>query len=171
MSSVKYVDEKLELVREKLASAAEKLGVDVSKQGRLLRGTSPGFTKPILDALRGSSQLSGSGDSYRFRELTASGLLRIAGMLPSANIGYRADYEAPPVAAYVEVARREPRALFDGYVVTAPRSDERFAITAALIPADNKTAIDHLRRNARDEPFYESTVTRGGVQYVRMSWG
>jgi hypothetical protein len=128
-----------------------------------------GFTRKVLEELReGSSRWIEIGEYHRCTA-TAEALLRAAALLPKANLSDRQN-EAPRLRDFLEVARGEPRALFEAYVIDWARDDERLTVDGALIPADRQDLIAFLRKKAKAEPDEFGEVEVGGLKHVRMWW-
>jgi hypothetical protein len=93
-------------------------------------------------------------------------LLKIAEMLPKEQLNDRQN-EAPRVADFVEVAKKEPNAFFDCYVVLWLRDDERFAVEGVILPAERQDLADELKAKALAPPDEEGSINAG---VIRMWW-
>jgi hypothetical protein len=134
-----------------------------------------GFTKKVLEYLRDTKaelkcySCDYCRGDYCSGRVTAEQLLKIAEMVPPENLEDRQN-EAPKFADFVEVARREPRAPFEIYIITHVRPDERVTVDGALIPADRQDLLDWLLSRALGEPDERSAVKLGDREYVRVWW-
>jgi hypothetical protein len=125
-----------------------------------------GFTRPILRLLAGKLERRGGGV---YTGVLASGeLLRAAELLPPANLEDRQNF-APRLRDFLRVARAEPRALFEVYVVPEEREDERLAVEGAYVPSDRPDLIGYLYEMGA-QPDREEVVVVGGVVYHHMWW-
>jgi len=128
-----------------------------------------GFTRKVLEELREGSSGWVELGGYRRCTATAEALLRAAALLPRANLSDRQN-EAPRLCDFLEVARSEPRALFEVYVIDWARDDERLTVDGALVPTDRQDLMAFLRRKAKAKPDELQEVEVGGAKYVRMWW-
>jgi hypothetical protein len=125
-----------------------------------------GFTRPILELLAGRLERRDGGV---YTGVLASGeLLRAAELLPPANLEDRQNC-APSLRDFLSVARAEPRALFEVYVVPDEREDERLTVEGVYVPSDRPDLIGYLYRQGA-QPDREEVVVVGGVVYHHMWW-
>jgi len=130
-------------------------------------GEGRGFTKRIMHYLvdAGVTSLWCHATICRF-VVSSEHLLKIAEMLNEQQLNDRQN-EAPRIIDFVEVARKEPNALFECYVVLWMREDERFAIEGVILPAERQDLADELRNKALAPPD-EIEGSINGV--IRMWW-
>jgi hypothetical protein len=97
-------------------------------------------------------------------------LLKIAEMLPKKQLRERQN-EGPTLRSFITVAKKEPRALFEIYVVPAFRPDERVSVTGAYIPHDRQDLVKFLIKRALAKPDdYDDNVVVNGIKYVFVWW-
>jgi hypothetical protein len=125
-----------------------------------------GFTRPILELL--AERLERRVGGIYTGVLASEELLRAAELLPPANLEDRQNC-APRLRDFLRVARAEPRALFEVYVVPDEREDERFAVEGAYVPSDRPDLVGYLYRRGA-QPDREEVVVVGGVVYHHMWW-
>jgi len=137
-----------------------------------------GFTRKVIEYLNLEEQMrkwlesigvKWSPDDYYRGVATAEQLIKVAEMIPKANLRDRQN-DSPTFRTFLEVAKREPRALFELYVITEVRPDERVTVDGVLIPADRQDLIKYVLKRALKEPneMWEEEVN--GIKYVRMWW-
>jgi hypothetical protein len=133
----------------------------------------PGFTDKVLEYLKEHyvEVIMEPGEFGIWRgTVTSEQLLKIAEMLPRKQLRERQN-NGPTLRSFLEVAKSEPRALFEIYVVTKARPDERVTVEGALIPHDRQDLVKLLRRRAKARPDeYFEDVEINGIKYVRMWW-
>jgi hypothetical protein len=133
----------------------------------------PGFTDRVLEYLK-EHHVEVLMEPSKFGiwrgTITSEQLLKIAEMLPRGQLRERQN-DGPNLKAFLEVAKSEPRALFEIYVIPKIRPDERITVDGALIPRDRQDLVKLLRRRARARPDeYFEDVEINGIKYVRMWW-
>jgi hypothetical protein len=133
-----------------------------------------GFTRKVIEVLREDLvdweiRMNWPGLNYRRGRVTSEKLLKAAALLPKVNLGDRQN-DSPTLRAFLRVAREEPRALFEVYVIDERRDDERLTVDGALIPADRQDLVEFLKGRAKAEPDEFGEVEVGGAKYVRMWW-
>jgi len=149
----------------------------------------PGFTDRVLELLRahGAVEVSGwclevarSGaltlarvaDIYEARNIPARLLKRIANLLPREQL--RDSWNGrPEFRAFLRVASRVDRSMFDAFIVPREREDERVSVYAAYIPL----YPPHLLKWAVEELTWKSAppegvgvVQRGRSYYLMLYW-
>jgi hypothetical protein len=132
-------------------------------------GVGGGVTKRILHYLvdAGVTSLWCHATICRFT-VSSEHLLKIAEMLNEQQLNDRQN-EAPRIIDFVEVAKKEPNALFDCYVVLWMREDERFAVEGVILPAERQDLADELKAKALAPPDEEGSINaNAGV--IRMWW-
>jgi len=100
-----------------------------------------GFTRKVLEMLK----LPKRDHCYYKGRITSAQLIEVAKLLPDLNLNDRQNF-GPTVRDFVEVAKREPRAQFEVYVITEPRDDERFTVEGVWIPSDRQDLIEFILR-------------------------
>jgi hypothetical protein len=126
-----------------------------------------GFTKHVIEVL--GPRLQRVSPDFYYGTVTAEELLKAVEKIPPANYGDRHN-GAPRLRDFVEVAEQEPRALFEVYVVTELREDERLTVDGALVPLDRGDLIKHLLQKAKAFPDELDVIAENGVEYMRMWW-
>jgi len=133
----------------------------------------PGFTDKVLEYLKEHhvEVLVEPAKLGIWRgTITSEQLLKIAEMLPRGQLRERQN-NGPNLKAFLEVAKSEPRALFEIYVIPKIRPDERVTVEGTLIPHDRQDLVKLLRRRAKAKPDeYFKDVEINGIKYVRMWW-
>jgi hypothetical protein len=124
-----------------------------------------GFTKKIIEQLGNKLERDPYDKTCLVGVITSQDLLSIVPLIPEENLDDRQN-DSPALRDFIEVARKEPNALFDVYVVTEDREDERITVDGVYIPTDN--VIDFLYSQAKDMPT-EEYITEDG-KYRRMWW-
>jgi hypothetical protein len=131
---------------------------------------SGGFTRKVLEYLR--SELRCPSEDYCSGTISAEQLVRVAEVVPPHNLEERQN-ESPTFRDFVEVAKAEPRARFEVYVVTEVRSDERVTVEGAWIPLDRADLIKQLLDSALKEPDeceIRKVCAPECTYYVRLWW-
>jgi hypothetical protein len=137
-----------------------------------------GFTRKVIEYLDLEGQMRKWMESlgvepfpmgYYRGDATAEQLIKVAEMIPRANLRDRQN-DAPNFEAFLEVARREPRAIFELYVIPEARADERVTVDGALVPVDRQDLVEFLKGKAKAEPDEFGEVEVGGAKYVRLWW-
>jgi hypothetical protein len=126
-----------------------------------------GFTRDVLYVLSG--KLNRVSEDFLYGTVTAKELLEAVKHVPPANLEDRQN-ESPKLKYFVEVAEKEPRALFEVYVVTDVRDDERLTVDGVLIPRDRPDLIYHVMKKALAAPDEFDVVLHNGIEYIRMWW-
>jgi len=126
-----------------------------------------GFTREILYLLSG--KLNRVSEDFLYGTVTAKELLEAVKHIPPANLEDRQN-EAPKLKYFVEVAEKEPRALFEVYIITDVRDDERLTVDGVLIPKDRPDLIYYIMKRALAAPDEFDVILHNGVEYVRMWW-
>ena len=149
----------------------------------------PGFTDRVLELLRehGAVEVSGwclvaakrgaltlvqVADIYDARNIPSRLLKRIANLLPREQL--RDSWNGrPEFRAFLRVASRVGRSLFDAFVVPKEREDERVSVYAAYIPLYPPHllmwAVDELTLSAA-QPDMIAVVQRGRSYYLMLYW-
>jgi hypothetical protein len=122
-----------------------------------------GFTKRIIDKLR--PRLVVSGDIFE-GELRGDELLSVKGLLPPEQFGERQHY-APTLGDFMEVAEKEPRAIFVVYIVPSYRSDEGVTVRGAYVPLERPDMIEFLLKKALFPP---DRAYKTPEKYYYMWW-
>jgi hypothetical protein len=110
-----------------------------------------GFTDAILERLR--PRFVYSFGTYS-SELESNELLSIKDLLPPEQFKERQN-ASPTLADFMEVAEKEPKALFMTYIVPKGRPDERVTVEGACVPQERKDLIDFLHKKALYPPDEE----------------
>jgi hypothetical protein len=126
-----------------------------------------GFTQKVREVLSG--RLQKVSEDFLYGTVTASELLCAVQYVPPANLNDRQN-EAPMLKHFVEVAKVEPRSLFEVYIITDVRDDERLTVDGALIPKDRPDLIYYLFTKAEAAPDEFDIINENGIEYVRMWW-
>jgi len=124
-----------------------------------------GFTDAAVRLLAGKLKLHGG---IYVGVVAAEELLKVAELLPPANLD-DSQNAAPALRDFLEVARAEPRALFQVYVVPSTRPDERLTVEGVYVPSDRPDLIGFLYRRGA-QPSREDVVEVGGTVYHYMWW-
>jgi hypothetical protein len=129
----------------------------------------PGFTDKVLEYLR--ERRVAVLEEYGIYRATVNSeqLLEIAGMLPPEQFSDR-QIKAPTFGDFVEVAKREPEALFDIYIVPSIRPDERVSINGVYLPLENCGLIVQLLDRALDKPDEFDVYKKDGKWYMWLYW-
>jgi hypothetical protein len=130
-----------------------------------------GFTRKVLEMLK-SEQMRCISEGYCSGVISAEKLVKVAELVPEDNLEDRQN-ESPRFMDFVEVAKAEPRAKFEVYVVTYVREDERVAVEGALMPLDRADLIIQLLDKALKEPNeceIKRVCTPECAYYIRMWW-
>lgn len=86
--------------------------------------------------------------------LKSDDLLSIKDLLPPEQFQERQN-SSPTLADFMEVAEKEPKALFMTYIVPKGRPDERVTVEGACVPQERKDLIDFLHKKALYPPDEE----------------
>ncbi|MGC8870908.1 MAG: hypothetical protein ACP5PT_07460 [Brevinematia bacterium] len=121
-----------------------------------------GFTKKVVETLR--NYLTEDFGILRGR-IPSEALLKIVPLLPSEQLEERQN-NSPMLKDFVEVAEKEPRAMFQCYIVTEERSDERITVEGIEIPEEREDLISLIRERAVYPPDEEG-ILEG---YYMMWW-
>ena len=148
----------------------------------------PGFTDRVLDLLRAHGAIEVSGwcleaarsghlaliqvaDIYEARNIPSRLLKRIANLLPREQL--RDSWNGrPEFRAFLRVASRVDRALFDAFIVPKTREDERVSVYAAYLPL----YPPHLLKWAVEKLTWKSAPPEGvgvvqrGTYYLMLYW-
>jgi hypothetical protein len=140
---------------------------DVTPGGEKEMGEGRGFTKKILHYLidAGVTSLWCHATLCRF-VISSEHLLKIAEMLNEQQLSDRQN-DAPRIIDFVEVAKKEPNALFECYVVLWMREDERFAVEGVVLPAERQDLADELKAKALAPPDEEGSIN---ADVIHMWW-
>jgi len=114
-----------------------------------------GFTKkivPLLEKYRYNPYNEGILDHMYYVAVPSDVIIKIAGMISKSNVEEDRQNFSPLFKDFLEVAKREPRALFELYVITWFRGDERVTIDGVLLPADREDLKEYLMEKAMQEP-------------------
>jgi hypothetical protein len=125
-----------------------------------------GFTRPILELL--AERLERRVGGIYTGVLASGELLKAAELLPPANLEDRQNC-APKLSDFLRVARAEPRALFEVYVVPDEREDERLAVEGVYVPSDRPDLVGYLYRRGA-QPDREEVAVIGRTVYHYMWW-
>jgi hypothetical protein len=125
-----------------------------------------GFTRPILKLL--AERLERRVGGIYTGVLASGELLKAAELLPPANLEDRQNF-APRLSDFLRVARAEPRALFEVYVVPDEREDERLTAVGAYLPSDRPDLVGYLYKMGA-QPDREEVAVVGGAVYHYMWW-
>ena len=126
---------------------------------------SKGFTDAIVRLLARKLELHGGIYSG---VIAAEELLKVAELLPPANLE-DSQNGAPTLKDFLEVAKAEPRTLFQVYVVTSARPDERLTVEGVYVPSDRADLIGFLYKRGV-QPSREEDAEVGGTRYRYMWW-
>lgn len=134
----------------------------------------PGFTDRVLQVLR-ESEVSvydwEDGRLYNCTMVPAKVLKRIASLLPREQLNDTWNGR-PMFRDFLRVASRVNSAMFDLFVVTKERFDERVSVYAAWLPLYPppllKWAVDTL--TSRAAPPSAVGVLRKGKYYLYLYW-
>ena len=149
----------------------------------------PGFTDKVLALLRAEGAIEVSGwcfevarsgalalvrmaDIYDVRNIPSRLLKRITNLLPREQL--RDSWNGRPVfRAFLRVANRVDRALFDAFIVPRTREDERVSVYAAYLPLYPphllKWAVEELTWKSA-QPDSVGVVQRGRTYYLMLYW-
>ena len=139
--------------------------VENSKQGRLYEPA--GFTNKIIEKLGDKLRRNPYDKTYYSGVITSQDLLSIASLLPEENLNDRQNY-SPALKDFIEVARKEPKALFEVYLITEDRDDERITIDGVSIPVNRSELIQFILEKALEEADENNLVLNN--EYRRMWW-
>jgi hypothetical protein len=139
-----------------------KEGAEEGRRGRRPFGPK-GFTRKVLEILRLPKHRL--FENYYSGYVTSSQLIEVSEVLPPENLEERQNF-SPRVRDFVEVARAEPKAIFEVYVIPEEREDERLSVEGCWIPSDRQDLVELLLSRARGRP---DTFERVG-NYVRVWW-
>jgi hypothetical protein len=117
-----------------------------------------GFTDAIIEKLgSGLKRKAKFAWSYGYYTGTLSSmdLLSIERLIPAGMKQKERQNYSPTLGAFIEVAKREPKAFFIVHVVPKDRPDERITVEGACIPVERKDLIDFLKRKALGPPDVE----------------
>jgi hypothetical protein len=143
----------------------------VSVKPMAQRCLSRGFTRKVLEMLK-SEQMRCISEDYCSGVISAEKLVKVAELVPEDNLEDRQN-ESPRFRDFVEVAKAEPRAKFEVYVITEVREDERVTVEGALMPLDRADLIIQLLDKALREPDECKIIkmcTPECTYYIRMWW-
>jgi hypothetical protein len=114
-----------------------------------------GFTDKVMQKLAKYGE-ERSNDFYsdyrRYFAVPSDVLIDIANMLPKENIEEDRQNDSPLFKDFLELAKKDPRILFEVYVITSARWDERVTIDGVLLPADREDLKEYLMEKAMQEP-------------------
>jgi hypothetical protein len=132
-----------------------------------------GFTSPILAYVSSNNvhvlSTAWTAGIWIFI-VNSEQLLKIAEMLPKKQLNERQN-ESPTLRSFIAVAKKEPRALFEIYIVPALRPDERVVTDGAYIPYDRQELVKFLLKRALAKPDeYDDNAMVSGKRYVWMWW-
>jgi hypothetical protein len=129
----------------------------------------PGFTNKILEYLRERRVEILAEYGIYVTVVNSEQLLEIAGMLPPEQLSDRQN-KAPTFGDFVEIAKREPRALFEMHIVPSIRPDERVAINGTYLPLENCGLIVQLLNRALAKPDQLDIYEKDGTWYIWLYW-
>jgi hypothetical protein len=135
--------------------------VENSKQERLYG--EKGFTNKIIEKLGDKLRRNPYDKTYLGGTITSQDLLSIVPLIPEENLEDRQN-DSPTLRDFIEVARKEPNALFEVYVITEDRDDERITVDGVYIPIDN--VVDFLYSKALEMPNEEYITEDGKYRYM-----
>jgi hypothetical protein len=126
-----------------------------------------GFTDQIIPILQPYKNLNFSNATYYYYDRVPSEvLLQIVPLLPKKNYEEERQNYSPTIKDFVEIAKKEPRAKFDLYIITKERDDERLTIETIYLPKERNDLVISVLEKALDYPdakgFFE--------EYFYMWW-
>jgi hypothetical protein len=126
-----------------------------------------GYTKKVVEMLNGLEKVP-LRNCVWFK-VSAGRLLEISKVIPQENLNDRHN-EAPTLNDFLEVAKKEPKTIFEGYIITDERDDERVTINAIHIPLSRTDLKDFIIKKALDKPDeYEIYVFRN-ERFIKLWW-
>jgi len=128
------------------------------------------FTRKVLEYLK--SELRCPSEDYCSGVVSAEQLVKVAEMVPIHNFRDRQN-ESPAFGDFVEVAKTEPRAKFEVYVITEVREDERVTVEGAWLPLDRADLVKLLLDKALREPNeceIRKICAPECAYYIRLWW-
>jgi hypothetical protein len=128
----------------------------------------PGFTDQVLEYLtKNNVKLEPGAGIYR-AIVNSKQLIDISKMLPPEQLEERQN-ESPTFKDFLEVAMKEPRALFEIYIVPKWRFDERVTVDGVHLPNDPEL-VDLLLSRALNKPDEKVFYNKNNTQYVYLWW-
>ena len=125
-----------------------------------------GYTRKIVEMLSGLEKVT-LRNCVWFK-VSAGRLLEIAEILPKENLNDRHN-EAPTLNDFLELARREFKTVFEGYIIT-DRDDERVTINAVHIPLSRTDLKDFILSKALDKPNEYEVYLFRNERYIKLWW-
>jgi hypothetical protein len=126
-----------------------------------------GYTKKVVEMLNGLEKVQLK--NYVWFKVSARRLLEIAEILPKENLNDRHN-EAPTLNDFLELARRDSRTVFEGYIITDERDDERVTISAVHIPLSRTDLKDFILSKALDKPDEYEIYRVGNERFIKLFW-
>ena len=131
--------------------------VENSKQERLYEPA--GFTDQVIPTLEFyKNPLHSDATYYYYERVPSEVLLEVVSTLPKENYEEERQNNSPRIQDFVEIAKKEPRARFNLYVITKERDDERLTIEGVFIPKDRTDLIRFALEKALRRPDEEAVV-------------
>jgi len=129
------------------------------------------FTKRVLELLK--NELKCTSEVYCSGIISAEQLVKVAEIVPQHILEDR-HFMAPTFKDFVEIAKAEPRARFEVYVVTDAGKEERMAVAGTWIPLGRSDLINKLLEKALKEPNETKIIVMCRPTecryYIRLLW-